>query len=302
MVDMVNPTVIGTGTSNGTDPILAALLASGGFGGGGGWGGNRNGNWGGNNVGDFVTNAGLQAALNGQTEGQNTNAILQNLATIQQLIPENEGKVQLALAQAQIALQNTATQGQLQAAAATSLLTNNIADARHNINDNVHTNGLNNANAFAGVQIGIANSTAATNSIVRQVKDVAEAGFAAAQLTMAGLSLQAAQNTAAINANITADGAMTRALINNNTITALRDELAENRTAATVAGGNITITNTMLQQQQQQQQQQMTNAFTQLCGIVGNLQTAIAGQSNLIIGSTGTTTGAQTANPVNVNR
>jgi hypothetical protein len=312
MVDMVNPTILGGNSNSGTDATLLALLASGNFGGGNGWGNGRNGNGGCfGNGGNVVTTTDLAAALNGQTEGQNTNAILQNLATIQQLIPENEGRVQLALAQAQIALQNTATQGQLQVAAATSLLTNNVADARHSINDNVHANGLNNANNFAGVQIGIANSTAATNSIVRETKDVAEAGFAAAQLSMAGLSLQAAQNTASIiaavsasTAAITAQAAAINDATLNRIITNQANKIIELQGDKHVAATGLTVTQTVNQAQAQaQQQQQQQNDARDLRNILAGVVQAIhATNSNVIAGNTGAvTTGAQTANPTNVN-
>ena len=270
-----------------------------------------------NRNGDFVTNAGLQAALNGQTQGQDTVQILQNLATIQQLIPENESKVQLALAQAQIALQNQATQGQLQVAASTSTLQNGIADARHSINDNVHTNGLNNANQFAAVQRSISDSTAATNSIVRQTKDVAEAGFAATQLGIAGLGLQAANNTSAILTAIRDDGDRTRtqaAAINDatlnriivnqaNEIIELKGDRNSNQRARET---ELTVTQNVNQnqaqaQQQQQQQQQfllLSNIAQSLAGIT---QIAHATNQNVIAGNTGAvTTGAQSANPVNV--
>jgi hypothetical protein len=264
MVDMVNPTILGSGNS-GTDPILAALLASGGL--GGGWGnGRNNGNFVGN--GNFVTTTDLNTALNGQTQGQNTNQILQSLATIQQLIPENEGKVQLALAGQSAALSNLILSGQL------------AAETRN-----------------AGVIQAISSATADINTTTRLVKDTAEAGFAAVQLGLANLALQAAQNTAAINANTVSDGASTRALINGNTITALRDELAENRTAATVASGNLIINNNL--QQQQQQQQAAANNQAVLHSI---LQAIHATNSNVIAGNTGAvTTGAQTSNPTNVN-
>lgn len=271
-----------------------------------------------NRNGDFVTSAGLQAALNGQTQGQDTVQILQNLATIQQLIPENEGKVQLALAQAQIALQNQGAQGQLQTAASTSLLQNSIADARHNINDNVHTNGLNNANQFAAVQRSISDSTAATNSIVRATKDVAEAGFAATQLGIAGLGLQAANNTSTIlsairdgtdrvtaqNAAIN-DATLNRLLVEqSNEIIELKGDRRQFQASREVElniSQNVNQNN--LQQQQQSQQQQVVLALSQICGMLGNLtQVAQATNSNVIAGNTGaTTTGAQTSTPTNVN-
>jgi hypothetical protein len=315
MVDMVNPTVLGNGGSNGIDPTLVALLASG----GGGFGGFGNGNrFGQDNSAVLLA---VQQMLQNQTENTNVNSILTNLATIQQLIPENEGKVQNALAQAQIALMNQGTQGQLQAAASTSLLTNNIADARHNINDNVHINGLNNANNFAATQMAIAASTAATNQIVREGKDVSEAGFAAAalyasqnnastQLGIANLGLQAAQNTAAIISAVRDDGDKTRAQSQtqydatlNRIITTQANEIIELKNDRHTSASGLSITQTVNQAQAQQQQQfqaqQNHNQLLQALALVH--QTAHATNGNVIAGNTGAvTTGAQTANPTNV--
>jgi hypothetical protein len=319
MLPMAMMAGMGHGGFGGTGGAIGGGLGAGLVGGllggllfGGGNGGLLGRNGVGVGVGDFVTNAGLQAALNGQTAGQNTTAILQNLATIQQLIPENEGRVQLALAQAQIGLGNQAAQGQLASANQAAQLSTNIADARHNINDNVHTNGLNNANAFAGVQIGIANSTAATNAIVREAKDVAEAGFAAVNLGLANLGLQNAIQTGVLQTSIRDDGDRTRTLIIaqndatlNRIITTQANKIIELQGDHHHVTSGLTVTQTVnqaqAQQQQQQQQQQILFALGQILPVLGNLQNAVATNSNLIVGNTGaTTTGAQTANPVNV--
>src|SRR5271168_1984251 len=180
MADLVNPTVLTTGMGmgmgssgynsggllgGGSDGIGALLIGALLFGGGlgGGFGGNRNGLGAQDGI---VTPTHLQAALNQQSQQQDTNHILQHLATIQQQIPEAEGREQLALAQAQIALQNQASQGQLaaanmsaqgqlQVAGSTALLTNNVADARHNINDNIHAGVLSQLAGQAAITAGV---------------------------------------------------------------------------------------------------------------------------------------------------
>lgn len=344
----------GTGSTLGDHASLASLAAMAGR---GGWGGNNmgagfglggaalgfiagalinNGNGGifgnrGTGVGavdGVVTPTHLQAALNQQTQGQNTNAILQNLATIQQLIPENEGRVQNAIAQAQIALMNQGTQTQLQVAGSTLALSTNIADARHSVNDNVHTLGTQTAAGFGTVARDIAASTAATNQIVRETKDVAESGFAAAsllaannnaatQLGIANLGLQAANNTSAILTAIRDDGDKTRtqaAAINDatlnriivnqaNEIIELRGDRTHNQrqreTELTITQ-NVNQNQAQAQQQQQQQQQflLLSNIAQSLAGIT---QIAHATNQNVIAGNTGAvTTGPQSANPVNV--
>jgi hypothetical protein len=348
MADLVNPTVLSTGGLMGSgyggggmlggdgigSLLIGALLFGGGLGGGFG---NRNGT--GLGAGDVVTTAHLQSALNQQTQSQNTNNILQSLATIQQLIPENEGRVQAAIAGAQIALGNQAAQGQLasanssaqgqlQVAGSTALLTNNIADARHNINDNVHINGLNNANAFGAVQMGIASSTAQTNAIVREAKDVSEAGFAAGQLALAqvhsstlqnfgALSLQTCQQTATLSDSIRNDGDRTRSLIVaqyeanlQRLLTTAQNEIIELRGDRNMReahrGTEISVSQNVSQstaqaQQQQQQQQQFAILSQIAASLSGLTQIAHATNQNVIAGNTGAvTTGAQTASPVNV--
>src|SRR5260370_21801257 len=188
MVDMVNPTVVGTGSSS-IDPVLAALLAGGGFGGFGGFG-NR-GVIGQDNSAVLLA---IQQMLQNQTENTNVNSILTNLATIQQLIPENEGKVQLALAGAQAALANQASQVQLTAANTAANIINAISDSTADTNSIVRAAKDVSEAGFAAAQLAIANSTAATNEIVRPAKDTVEAGFAATQLSLAGVALQAANN------------------------------------------------------------------------------------------------------------
>lgn len=113
-------------------------------------------------------------------------------------------------------------------------------------------------------------------------------------------------------ATVTADGAATRALIaqlNTDNLNRLltvadldrRDEVSRGRSREVEVNVAQTVNQVQAQAQQQQQQQQITGLLTHLCGVVGTLQNAVATNSNLIVGNSGaTTTGAQTANPVNV--
>jgi hypothetical protein len=311
-----------TGAILGGLALLSNLGRNGGL-----FGGNGNGTLG--TGANLVTTTDLQAALNAQSQSQNTNNILQQLAAIQQEIPSAEGRSQLALAQAQIGIQTQAAQGQLAAANTAAQLSTNVADARHSINDNVHLNGLNNANSFAGVQIGIANSTAATNAIVRETKDVVESNFANANLQaaqyqaatalgIANLGLQNAVQTGVIQTSIRDDGDRTRSLIIaqndatlNRLLTTAQNEIIELKNDRTSRGHsretelNITqnVNQNNLQNQQQQQQQQqfllLSNLAQQIAGLT---QIAKSTNSNIIAGNSGATvTGAQTSTPTNVN-
>jgi hypothetical protein len=246
--------------------LAGALFNGGGF---GGIGGNRGG-------GDFVTQASLQAALNGQTANSNSNAILQNLATIQAEIPASECRVQLAVAASQNAIQ---AQHTTQSLAAASLAAG--------------TNGL---------------ISATGADITNQIRNNTDA--LASQLN--SLQIQGAQQTFALNSAIRDDGDKTRSLINsindatlNRIITNQANEIIELKGDKNFASSGLNITQTVnqaqAQAQQQQQQQQILFTLGQIIPVLGNLQNAVATNSNMIIGNTGaSTTGAQTANPVNV--
>lgn len=357
MADLVNPTVItpsggmgmpmmmGAGYNSGggilgggSDGIGALLIGALLFGGGLGGFGNRNAFATGLD-GQAVTTAHLQSALNQQTQNQNTNTILQNLAAIQQEIPNSECRVQLGIAAAQTALQNQGAQGQLasangfaqvqlQAANNATLLQNDILDAQNDVNKSIAQNALNNANSFAATQMAIAGSTAATNQIVRETKDVVESGFAAGQLALANVhsstlqnfaasQLQAANNAAALMTAVTNDGDRTRSLIQsinetnlNRIITTQANEIIELKNDRHITSRSreteINVTNTMSQnqaqaQQQQQQQQQFEILSRISAALAGLTQIAHATNQNVIAGNSGpVTTGPQSANPVNV--
>jgi len=267
--------------------VLGALLNGGN---GGLFGGNRNAD-----VGNLVTTTELNTALSAQTANQNTNSILQQLAAIAVAIPENEGKVQLAISQSQNALSNQANQ---------------IA--------------LSTVQGFANTNQNIAGATATIIASEGAVKDAVNAGTAQtalgisnlstiAQQLAAGLGLQAANNLASIQTAIRDDGDKTRALVTafndatlNRIITTQANEIIELKNDKTVATNGLNITQTVNQvqaqaQAQQQQQQQfllLSNIAQSLAGIT---QIAHATNQNVIAGNSGAvTTGTQTANPTNV--
>lgn len=214
--------------------------------------------------------------------GQNT-AIMGTLNSIATSIPVAEGQVQLALAQA------------------TGQLSNQI-----------NTNLVSNTQGFANTQLGIATATANIIAVGESVKDSVNATASATQLGIANLGYAGLQNTQAVLQAIGNDGAQTRALLVaqneatlRNEITALQIRLSETQNDARARGTEVNVSQVVnqsqAQAQAQAQQQQLITGFNQLCGHVMGLQNAVATQSNMIIGNSGaTTTGAQTANPINV--
>jgi plastocyanin len=263
----------GSAGAAGLGGLVGAALGSGGGLFGGGFGGGRRGFDGSDNV---VTPTELQSALNGQTANQNTNTILQMLGGIAASIPENEGKVQLAIANSQNALA---------AAASAAQVMNVQLDSMSN---------LATANGFANMNQQVRNSHDDLSSSLCQ------------------LSAQGAAQTYALNSAIRDDGDKTRALIIaqndatlNRIITNQANEIIElkgdKNFANTGLNINQTVTQVQAQQQQQQQQQQILFTLGQIVPLLGNLQNAVATNSNLIVGNTGAVaTGPQTANPVNV--
>jgi hypothetical protein len=183
----------------------------------------------------------------------------------------------------------------LQAAGNTALLTNNIADARLVINDNIHTLGTNTQAGFGAQQLQLAG---AQTTLLQG---------------LAGLSLQGAQQTALVQTTIRDDGDKTRALIIaqndatlNRIITEQASAIIELRNERHVRGSGVEVTQTVnqlnaqnqAQAQQQQQFQVLSSIAAQLAGLT---QVAHATNQNVIAGNAGAvTTGAQTASPINV--
>ena len=259
--------------------LLGGLLGGVLFGGGLG-GFNRNGNWNGEPP---VTSSQLTAALAGVQDTQMNTAVLQELGAIKGMIPAAEGQVQLALAQATGQLSNQLGQQTL-----------TLVGGQANINDNISRNAAN--------IIAVGETT----------KDLVRDQSAALQVGLTNIQTQGLQNTFAITQAVRDDGEKTRALIvaqNEATLTrqlavaeaTLAEERAGRRAAGTEVNVSQVVNQAQAQAQAQQQQQQQILLLNSIAGHLVGLQNAVATNSNMIIGNTGaTTTGAQTANPVNV--
>lgn len=108
---------------------------------------------------------------------------------------------------------------------------------------------------------------------------------------------------------VQADGEKTRALIQsindanlNRELAVTQAALAEERGSRRVRDVEVNVSQVVTQAQAQAQQQaQFSALFSAVQQVCGELQVARATNANLIIGNTGaTTTGAQTASPINV--
>lgn len=164
--------------------------------------------------------------------------------------------------------------------------------------------------ALAGVQASLSTqATADTQYLSNQSQ-----ALALAQIQLAaGLSREIGavdtnvdRQSTAIQQAIFRDGEATRALITNNRISDLEQQLtvaqlreAEQRSINREQSNTNTITIGMNQQQSQQQQQMQALQWqlNQLCGAFG--QVARATNSSVVVGSSGVN-GSQAANPTNV--
>jgi hypothetical protein len=188
---------------------------------------------------------GAPATLQGVESVVNNAAIMSQLADVKAAVPLAEGQIQLALAGAQMDLNNSISQSSASNIAAVSSLSTNLMN---NLNMQTQMNQKGFADTAATV---VAQGT--TNLLA--TKDAAT---------------QALQSSWLLNQAITSDGDKTRALIqsidktnDSRLITQLANEVSElrNEGRLRVAEGNITISNTntaqaVAQQQQSQQQQQ----------------------------------------------
>lgn len=198
---------------------------------------------------------GTPATLAGVESVVNNAAIMQSLGDIKASVPLAEGQIQLALAGAQMDLNNSISQSNAATIGAVSALSSTLMN---NLNMQTQMN-----------QKGFADNAAAT-----------VAAGNANMLATKDASILAERNSWAITQAITNDGDKTRALIqsidksnDSRTITNLANEVTELRHEGRLRGleGNITISNTntaqaVAQQQQAQQQQQ------QLAVLAANLQ------------------------------
>jgi hypothetical protein len=220
---------------------------------GGGMGGALGGGLGAGLVGGLLgtmlfRNGGLNGADGGAPAVEsivNNAAIMQTLGDIKAAVPLAEGQIQLALAGAQMDINNRTTAGTGSVIGAISSFESNIM-ANLNMQTQMNQKGFSD-NAAATAAAGTANLLA--------TKDAAT---------------QALQSSWLLNQAISADGDKTRALIqsidktnDSRALVALANEVTELRHEGrlTAATGNITISNTntanaVAQQQQAQQQQQ----------------------------------------------
>ncbi len=188
---------------------------------------------------------GAPATLQGVESVVNNAAIMSQLADLKAAVPLAEGQIQLALAGAQMDLNNSIGQS-----------TASISNVVRGLNDNV----MNNLNMQTQMNQKGFSDTAAT--VVAQ--------GTANLLATKDAATQALQSSWLLNQAITNDGDKTRALIqsidktnDSRLITSLANEVTELRNEGRLRAteGNITISNTntaqaVAQQQQSQQQQQ----------------------------------------------
>ncbi|MNJ37047.1 hypothetical protein D3C77_318540 [compost metagenome] len=202
-------------------------------------------------------------------------AVLQSLGQIQAAVPLAEAQVQLALAGSTGEIRSHLGSVENQLVSGQAVINKNISDA-------------------------IASSLASQNNINVNVLQTGTANLMAtkdAQFALSNL--------------ITADGEKTRALITANQISELQrlaaerqDEIIELRNGSARDRDRHGIEINMInnQNQNQLQFQQQAQALVSLGHCLSDVsQLARATNTNLIVGNTGaTTTGPQTANPVNV--
>ena len=165
--------------------------------------------------------------------------------------------------------------------------------------------------ALAGAVSGLttqANNNTQYITAQTQALALAQASLAASlSREIAGVDTNVDRQSAQIQETIFRDGEATRALITGNRIADLEQQLtvaqlreSEQRwiNREIVNTNTITIGMNQQQAQQQQQMQALQWQLNQLCGAFG--QVARATNSTVQVGNTGTTAGAQTANPTNV--
>lgn len=227
----------------------------------------RNGGLNGLGGGDGV----VPATLSGVESVVNNAAIMQSLGDIKASVPLAEGQIQLALAGAQMDINNN-----INGVAANIIGAVSAGNAATMANLNMQTQM--NTKGFADNQ---ATTVAVGNANMLATKD---------------LSAQTDRNAWAITQAISTDGEKTRALIqsidksnDSRTITTLANEISElrNDQRLTTATGNITISNTNTanavaqQQQAQQQQQQLTTLLAHVHALYDQNQRIQQGVLNI---------------------
>lgn len=246
---------------------------------------NNGGLFGNRHGGDCVTPMQLQTSTASIIDANQNTQIMSMLQGIATSVPVAEGQVQLALAQ---------STGQLANQINTNLVSATQGFA--NVNDNVNKN------------------TANIIAVGESIKDTVNMTSAATQAAVAASVTQGLQNTFALSQAINNDGDKTRALIEsiNNanlqrqlTVADLdrRDEANRARSREVEVNVTQTVNQNQAQLQAQAQQQQQFLVLNGILQQLAGMQTAIATNSNMIIGNSGAVgTGPQTANPINVAR
>lgn len=239
------------------------------------------------NADGIVTPALLAASLAQVTDTAQNTTVLQTLGDIKASVPLAEGQVQLALAGAQADINGNINSSLQIAVQGQALINKNISEAiaaslasQNNININVLQSAA--ATRDAVTTYGVANLTATKDSqFATQVAISNSTKEILAALTNQNIdNLQRQLTVAESNA---------------------REDRMIGRQREVEVNVNQTVTQVQAQAQAQQQQQQQILLLNNLCNLMGGLQNAVATNSNMIIGNTGaTTTGPQTANPVNV--
>lgn len=253
-------------------------------------GGNGNGLLGNRNNGVVdvgVTPAQFQAGLNSVTTANDTTAIMQGIADIKASVPLAEAQVQLALA---------GSTGEIRSHL--GAVENGLVAGQASINKNVSD--------------AIASSLASQNSINMNVLTSAAATREAMAL-YGNANLVATKDAATATALAVANSTekIIAALNDQNVanlqrqLTVAESTLAEDRARSRSREVEVNVTQTVNQNNQQMQfqaqQQQQAILLNNLLMAVGGLQSAVATNTNMVIGNTGAVaTGTQTANPINV--
>lgn len=261
--------------------LLGGILGGALLGGNGLFG--RNGNVGN----EFVTPMQLQTATGSIIDSNQNTVLLQAVGDVKAAVP-------LSATQTQLAVSNTASDirahlGQVE---------NSLTAGQMAINKNV-------SDAIAS---SLASQNAINVNVLQQGAATREAVNLMGQANLAATKDASTANLAAISASTSQILAALKdqEITNLNrqlTVAELRntEDRAEARARATEVNVTQTVNQNQMQLQQQQQQQQIVLSLGQLAAVVGNLQSAVATNSNLIVGNTGgVATGSQTANPVNV--
>lgn len=223
-----------------------------------------------------VTPAMLTAGLASVIDSNQNTVLLQSVGDVKAAVPLAEAQVQLALAGAQADITGTINTQASAQALANQLTNQNIANAiaaslasQGAIKESIAAYGVANLNATKDAQFAI---VTAGNQNTKEI--------------LAALN---EQNTANLQRQLT----VAESVGLENRLLGRQREVEVNVTQ--------TVAQNQVQLQAQQQQQQQAIILAQLCSAIQGLQVATATNSNLIVGNTGaTTTGPQTANPVNV--